>query len=153
MPNVQPLDRHDNRPPQSRAGRAWGNASRLVAALGASLLLGGCGGGIWYESGLDDGDDDVRPDVSIAAPATASAGSTVTLTAAAVDDWSGIEQVGFYRVEGASAVLLGTDNTRPYAYDFVLPHDGRAFVEVFAWARDRAGNERDSSVLRINLTP
>ncbi len=125
----------------------------LRAALVAGLVavLAGCGGGSDYEEG--DGDDDVPPEVSIAAPAQAMAGATVRLSAAAADDWSGIEQVAFYRVDGSNAVLLGTDSNRPYELLMVVPSDGRTAVDVFAWAQDREGNEADSAVLRIAIVP
>jgi hypothetical protein len=125
----------------------------LSLALGSSLLLGACGGGFYYEDGYYGDDDRVAPNVSIAAPAQAVAGATIQLSAAAVDDWSGIYQVGFYRVDGGTAVLVGTDTANPYELSFVVPNDGRSFVEVFAWAQDRAGNERDSAVVRIAIGP
>jgi hypothetical protein len=125
-------------------------AAALALALGLGAGLSACGGGVYY---YDDGGDWQPPDVSIAAPAQAQAGSTVRLTAAAVDDWSGVEQVGFYRVEGNSAVLLGTDRSRPYEWLMTVPNDGRNYVEVFAWARDREGNEADSAVVRIAILP
>lgn len=143
----------------SAASLTFAPRRRLAGLLaGASLLLAACGGGVWIgDDGWDD-DDYVRPDVSIAAPAQAQAGSTVTLTAAASDDWSGIDQVAFYRIDprsggGTVAVLVASGRSRPYETPFTVPSDGRTTVEVFAWARDRAGNTRDSAVVSIAIVP
>jgi hypothetical protein len=128
-----------NRLPRARAA---------FAVLGAAWLLTACGGGFYYEDS-----DDVPPEVSVAAPPEARAGAAVRLTAAAVDDWSGVYQVGFYRLDGNVAILLGTDRSRPYEWTMTVPSDGRTHVDVFAWAEDRDGNEADSSVVRIAIVP
>jgi len=89
---------------------------RLFAAA-CALAIAGCGGGFFFSVG--DGFDGDPPSVSLAAPATASAGQTIRLTAAAADD-VGVERVVFHRVDGTNVVQLGTDFRSPYEIDVVI---------------------------------
>ena len=123
--------------------------SRL-GALAASTWLAGCGGGVYLEFGDWD---DLPPVVELAASAsTAPAGGTVRLVAAAADE-DGIDHVRFYRYDGNTAVLLGTDGAAPYEWTLVVPADGRGSVSVFAHAVDRSGNRADSNLVSIGITP
>jgi hypothetical protein len=116
----------------------------------AALLIAGCGGGVSFY--FDDWDD-LAPAVDLAASSTsAPAGASVHLAAAAADE-SGIDRVSFYRYDGNTAVRLATDTSAPYAFDFIVPADGRASVTVFAHAVDNAGNAADSNLVTIAITP
>ncbi len=123
---------------------------RLFALL--PLLLAGCGGGLYIGWG-DYGDYD-QPSVSIAAGQTSvAAGGMLRVVAAASDNDSGIDEVAFYRFDGSAATRLGSDGSPPYEWDVFVPADGRTQVRVFARARDGAGNEADSAVLAVTVTP
>ena len=125
---------------------------KRLAALGAALLLAGCGGGLYL--GWGDYDDDGAPSVSITtAQSSVPAGGVLRVVAAASDDDSGIDEVAFYRLDGGAAVRLGSDGSAPYEWNVVAPTDGRGTLSVFARARDGAGNTADSSVLSVSVTP
>ncbi len=117
-----------------------------------ALLLAGCGGGIYI--GWGDWNDDGAPSVSITTAQTGvAAGGVLHVVAAASDDGSGIDSVAFYRLDGGVAVRLGSDGSEPYEWDVVAPADGRTTLSVFARARDGAGNEADSALLTVMVTP
>jgi hypothetical protein len=123
---------------------------RLFALL--PLLLAGCGGGLYI--GWGNYGDDSAPSVSIASGQTSvAAGGTLRVVAAASDNDSGVDEVAFYRFDGSAATRLGSDGSPPYEWDVFVPADGRMQVRVFARARDGAGNEADSSVLAVTVTP
>lgn len=116
------------------------------------LLLAGCGGGLFI--GWGNYGDTSAPSVSIATAQTSvAAGGTLRVVAAASDNDSGIDEVAFYRFDGSVATRLGSDGSPPYEWDVAVPADGRTEVSVFARARDGAGNEADSSVLAVTVTP
>jgi len=116
------------------------------------LLLAGCGGGLYI--GWGNYGDDRAPSVSIATAQTSvAAGGTLRVVAAASDNDSGIDEVAFYRLDGSAATRLGSVGSPLYAWDVAVPADGRTQVSVFARARDGAGNEADSAVLAVSVTP
>lgn len=117
-----------------------------------ALLLAGCGGGIYI--GWGDWNDDGAPSVSITTAQTGvAAGGVLHVVAAASDNDSGIDSVAFYRLDGGVEVRLGSDGSEPYEWDVVAPADGRTTLSVFARARDGAGNEADSALLTVMVTP
>ena len=125
---------------------------KRFATLAATLLVAGCGGGLYI--GWGDYDDDGAPSVSITTAQTSVvAGGTLRVVAAASDDDSGIDEVAFYRVDGATDTRLGSDGSAPYEWNVPVPADGRTTVSVFARARDGAGNTANSSLLTIAVTP
>jgi len=125
---------------------------KRFACLAATLLLAGCGGGLYI--GWGNYDDDGAPSVSITtAQASVVAGGTLRVVAAASDDDSGIDEVAFYRVDGAGDTRLGSDGSAPYEWTVPVPADGRTTVSVFARARDGAGNTADSNRLTVAVTP
>lgn len=122
------------------------------AALLATLLLAGCGGGLYL--GWGDYDDDGAPSVSITTAQTSVvAGGTLRVVAAASDDDSGIDEVAFYRVDASADTRLGSDGSAPYEWNVPVPADGRSTISVFARARDGAGNTASSALLTIAVTP
>ncbi len=124
---------------------------KRLAALAATLLLAGCGGGLY----LGWGDwDDGAPSVSITTAQTSvPAGGTLHVVAAASDDDSGIDEVAFYRVDGGTDTRLGSDGSSPYEWNVVVPADGRTTISVYARARDGAGNTANSNRLTVSVTP
>lgn len=123
----------------------------LLAVLAATALAA-CGGGIFigYEF---DGSDGVPPDVSIAvSPTTAARGEAVKLVAAASDD-QGIDHVSFHRLDGNIQVRLATDCCWPYEWITSVPQTAAGSVSYFARATDFAGNQRDSNVVTVTVTP
>ncbi|HJV59602.1 MAG TPA: Ig-like domain-containing protein [Albitalea sp.] len=122
-----------------------------AAALGAVLLLGACGGGVYL--GFGDGFDDSPPSVSLAAAdASVAAGQSARFVAAAADE-SGIDHVAFYRVDPNGAQWLGNDLSAPYEWLVNAPTDGRTALSVFARATDNNGNRADSPIVTIAVTP
>ncbi|MBP5990292.1 MAG: hypothetical protein KA766_09805 [Piscinibacter sp.] len=125
---------------------------RLAATAAITLLLAGCGGGLYL--GWGDCCDSGAPSVSITTAQTSvAAGGSLHVVAAAADNDSGIDEVAFYRVDGGIDTRLGSDGSAPYAWDVPVPADGRSSVSVFARARDGAGNTADSNRLTIAVTP
>lgn len=125
---------------------------RLAATAAITLLLAGCGGGLYL--GWGDCCDSGAPSVSITTAQTSvAAGGSLHVVAAASDNDSGIDEVAFYRVDGGSDTRLGSDGSAPYEWDVPVPADGRSSVSVFARARDGAGNTADSNRLTIAVTP
>ena len=130
--------------------RLPGFALALALALVLALTLFGCGGGIWI--GIDGSDRDGQPpSVSIASAATSvAAGGSLRVIAAAADA-SGIEEVAFFRRDGALWTRLGSDASEPYEWQVTVPADGRTVLEVFARATDRTGMQADSLVLAVSV--
>lgn len=125
---------------------------RFAATAAITLLLAGCGGGLYL--GWGDCCDSGAPSVSITTAQTSvAAGGSLHVVAAASDNDSGIDEVAFYRVDGGIDTRLGSDGSAPYAWDVPVPADGRSSVSVFARARDGAGNTADSNRLTIAVTP
>lgn len=125
---------------------------KRFAPLAATLLLAGCGGGIYL--GWGGGYDDREPSVSITTAQTSvAAGGVLRVVAAASDNDSGIDDVAFYRVDGATDTRLGSDGSPPYEWSVPVPADGRTTVSVFARARDGAGNAANSALLTVAVTP
>ena len=125
---------------------------RLAAIAAITLLLAGCGGGLYL--GWGDCCDSGAPSVSITTAQTSvAAGGSLRVVAAASHSDSGIDEVAFYRVDGGIDTRLGSDGSAPYAWDVPVPADGRSSVSVFARARDGAGNTADSNRLTIAVTP
>lgn len=122
-----------------------------MLALAMTLLLAACGGG--FSLYIDGSYEYSPPSVSLAAAQTAvPAGETVRFVAAASDE-SGIESVAFYRLDGGTAVLLGTDGGEPFEWSTVAPSDGRDALVVFARATDGAGNRADSDAVSVTIVP
>ena len=122
---------------------------RLAPWLGA--VLAGCGGGFYLDIGGSF--DSSPPSVSLATASTSSqAGQTLRLVAAAADE-SGVDAVAFYRIDGNSAVLLGSDGREPYEWQTTVPSDGRSVLSFFARATDGAGNRADSAVVSVAVAP
>lgn len=135
--------------------RAAARFALAIIMMASALLLSACGGGFNLYYSYSDGDPfDVRPpSVSLAAAQTSViAGQTAQFVAAAADE-NGIEFVEFFRVDGAGAVLLGSDRTEPYEWAVLAPADGRGSLSVFARATDRAGNSADSSTVSVTIVP
>jgi len=115
------------------------------------LALAACGGGI--SLGFGTGFDDFPPAVSLAAAVTSvQAGQSVRFVAAATDD-DGIESVAFYRIDNDDNELLGSDIHDPYEITITAPTDGRTTLSVFARASDNDGNQTDSAIVTIAVTP
>jgi hypothetical protein len=124
--------------------------TRRTLAFSASVLVAGCGGGVYLEFG---GDDDLPPVIDLSASASsARAGDSVRLAAAAADE-NGIDHVSFYRFDGNTAVRIGSDGSPPYEWQLLVPADGRSAVTVFARAVDYADNVAESDQLTISITP
>jgi Bacterial Ig domain len=125
----------------------------LPPALIAAVALAGCGGGFSLYIDGSDFDEYWPPSVSLAAAqTTVLAGQTVRLVAAASDE-SGIDSVAFYRLDGGTSVLLGSDGNEPFEWNAVAPADGRDTLVVFARATDNAGNRADSATVSIAISP
>jgi Bacterial Ig domain len=122
-----------------------------AAVVGVALPLAACGGGFYV--GIDDGFDDGPPSVSLAAGATSvQAGQTLNVVAAAADS-NGIDEVAFYRLDGNTAVRLGSDGREPYEWAVPVPTDGRTTLRLFARATDGFGNRSDSELVIVAVTP
>jgi hypothetical protein len=121
----------------------------LMAAV--TLLLHGCGGGVFF--GIGDDFDDSPPSVNLTTAATSvPAGQQVRFVAAASDE-DGIDQVSFYRLDGNGPVLLGSDGGAPYEWTATAPTDGRNTLQVFARAFDHFGSSADSATVAVAITP
>jgi len=129
-------------------------ATCLRRACGALLLpgLAACGGGLYIGIGGGGGDFGA-PSISLAAAqSSVQAGATLQLVAAASDE-NGIDSVAFYRLDSSGALRLGSDGSEPYQWALVVPNDGRSTLQVFARATDGVGNQADSSVVTVVVTP
>jgi ABC-type glycerol-3-phosphate transport system substrate-binding protein len=115
-----------------------------LAALLAAALLAACGGGVWIGSGGDD-----PPQVSLATVASASAGQSLRLAAAASDDGF-VDRVAFYRLDDdGQEVLLGDDDSAPYEWITTMPSSNRGTVRFFARAFDNTGLWTDSEIISV----
>jgi hypothetical protein len=124
---------------------------RLTTALALLVSLAACGGGFYL--GYDYGFDDTPPSVSLAVASTSvRAGDVLRISAAAADD-NGIDNVAFYRYDGNSIVLLGSDGRDPYEWQLTVPSDGRTVLTLFARATDWDGNRSDSVPVSISVLP
>ncbi|AWN22322.1 peptidase-like protein [Deinococcus irradiatisoli] len=112
----------------------------LLAALAPSLLLSACTGKVSNPPPVSVADTTL-PTISLsAAPASVSAGGSVTLTAAASDN-VGVTSVKFYRGE----TLLATDTSAPYAYTQTTTAADVGTLSFKAVASDAAGNTASAS--------
>ncbi|WP_028996993.1 hypothetical protein [Azohydromonas australica] len=119
-----------------------------AALLAATLLLGGCGGGVWVGVGPDDDPPGVALAVS---PTQAVPGQTVALLADARDDYH-VDYVAFYQLlPDGSAVRLGIQFTPPYQLNVVLPTDAAPLTQFFARAVDDVGQFADSAVATVQV--
>ena len=130
--------------------------TRTIATLVSALAVAGCGGGVFL--GFEFGDDDFNdhfPAVSLAADtSSAPAGAAVQLIAAASDP-NGIDSVAFFRLDpiGGGATLLGADGASPYQWGTTIPVTASGSVSFFARATDGFGNQADSEVVTVTVTP
>jgi hypothetical protein len=123
----------------------------VLVSAAAALLLVACGGGVYF--GFGDGFDDFPPVVNLAATVVSvQAGQSARFVAAASDE-NGIDEVAFYRVDATQSVLVARDDTVPYEALVMAPADGRTSLSVFARATDDFGNQTDSQVVTIPVTP
>lgn len=123
---------------------------RLASAVAAAVIgLAGCGGGIYIGWG---GDDDDPPIVGLVSSLNAAApGQTVTLMAAASDDF-GIDRVQFFRIESdGSAVSLGSDSSAPYQHQTAMPNTSANAVRYFARAFDEGDQFNDSDPVTVTV--
>src|SRR5690349_11634854 len=106
---------------------------RVLGAASLSVVLAGCGGGLWI--GYSDVDNDDLPEVALVASVdSAVPGQAIRLSAAASDD-DGIDRVRFYRLLGdGSTLLLGDDSDAPYRWDTDVPSTSASQVRYFARA-------------------
>ncbi|MBL8319168.1 MAG: hypothetical protein JNJ42_12225 [Burkholderiaceae bacterium] len=129
-----------------------GRVLDLLALAASSLLLAGCGGGIYL--GLGWGDDlDLPPSVALTASVTeALPGATVRLAAAATDDF-GIDQVIFLRREDdGSDTSIGSDGAEPYSLDIAIPAvPAGTVLRYYAQAVDGAQQRSNSELVSITV--
>lgn len=124
-------------------------AARVAGVLPLAFALAGCGGGFYLGDDFDDNDDPPQV-VLIVSPDVAQAGDEVRLRASASDD-SGIDEVVFFRVDGAVSTRLGSDETAPYELVTELPDDAAQPVQFFARAIDNDGESRDSDLFSVTV--
>jgi RHS repeat-associated protein len=86
----------------------------------------------------------IAPAITLTAPATAAAGSTVSLSATATDSEGGVAQVEFY----ANGTLLGTDVTAPYSLSWNPP---QGWFELTAKAYDYQGAYSVSTIRMLTV--
>jgi hypothetical protein len=123
----------------------------VAGALAATLALGACGGGVYWNFGF--GGDGTPPSVTLAAATdSVRAGQALRVVAAASDE-SGIDHVSFYRVDAGGPTLLGSVATPPYEWIVTAPADGRSSLALFARATDGVGHHADSALLTVAVTP
>ncbi len=90
-----------------------------------------------------------NPAVSINTPVTGASyeeGASITITASASDLDGNIASVAFYD----GAVLLGTENTAPYSFDW--PNAGVGTHSITAVATDNAGGQTTSGVVTVTVS-
>jgi glucose/arabinose dehydrogenase len=108
----------------------------------AFLALAACGGG-----SDDGGSGNQPPTVTLAAPATGTAGVAVTLAATAADGDDSVAKVDFF--DGAT--LLGTDTSSPYALSWTPASNG--VHGLTARATDSHGAATTSTVVNVTVGP
>lgn len=123
---------------------------RPAATLALTLALAGCGGGLYIGIG---GDTDEPPSVSLVVDrGSAAAGTVLTFTAAASDDFR-VSAVTLYRRDATGDVLIGTDDVAPYLWDTALPASSTGQVGYYARAEDDIGQRADSAVVTVQVLP
>jgi len=112
------------------------------------LTLSACGGSGGGKKGPQQPPPDLTaPTVSaVSAPATSTLNRTVTLTATA-SDASGIAEVRFL----LDGVLLGSDTTSPYSFDWDTSMATDGDHVLAAEARDMAGNTARSGDITVTI--
>jgi aqualysin 1 len=102
-----------------------------------------------YTASLGNGSGDtVAPTAELTAPGNGSnASNSVSLTAQASDN-VGVIRVSFF-VDG---VLLGSDATAPYAFDWDTTRGGNGPHSVMAKAYDASGNVGSSATATVNVS-
>lgn len=121
------------------------SVTRIATAAAAATLLGACNAGVYLTLGPADN----PPGVSLAAsPAIASRGDSISLVAAASDDYRVVE-VAFYRVDVGGNTLLGRDSSAPYALVTAVPAGASGEVSYFARATDDAGQVGQSQTVAV----
>jgi hypothetical protein len=121
-----------------------------AALVSLLLVLGGCGGGIYYSEGFDDHPlVDQPPTASIAANTTVTApGSTLRLIAAAADDF-GVQGVDFYIRDARGDILLAHLNGAPWEIITTVPNNAVGVVTYVVRAIDDIGQESAPAVVNI----
>ncbi len=89
----------------------------------------------------------VPPTVTVSAPATATVGDTVALTATAADSDGTVSSVEFF--DGATS--LGVDTTAPYSFDWTGGTEGAHVIT--AKAVDNEGAETTSTGVNVTINP
>jgi len=118
---------------------------RSIATIAGTALLVACNAGVYLTLGPLDN----PPSVSLAAsPAIASRGDSISLVAAASDDYRVVE-VAFYRVDVGGNTLLGRDSSAPYAFVTAVPAGASGELNFFARATDDAGQVGQSQVVAV----
>jgi hypothetical protein len=139
-----------SRSPSIRTGRPRRKAgAACVLALAIGSMLAGCGGSIRLGDHIDD-DHDPPLVVLTVSPDVARPGETLRLRASASGD-AGIDQVIFFRVDGALSTRLASDDTAPYALDDEMPDGASGTVQFFARAIDNDGRARDSDLFSVSV--
>ncbi|WP_177233506.1 S8 family serine peptidase [Stigmatella erecta] len=102
-----------------------------------------------YMATLGSGSGDtVAPTAQLTAPSSgSSASNSVSLTAVASDD-VGVIRVSFF----VDNVLLGSDTTAPYAFDWDTTRGGNGAHTVLAKAYDASGNVGSSAAVTVNVS-
>lgn len=119
-----------------------------AAGLASALLLGGCGGGAYYEYS-DGGYYDNPPSVNLAAGATVAApGSALRLVAAATDDYQ-VDAVDFYIRDARGDILLARDNSYPFEITTTVPSNAVQQVTYVARAVDDVGQVSRSATVSV----
>lgn len=131
-----------------RTSRASGRRAAAACACTLSLALAACGGGFYLGDGFDD--DDPPLVVLVVSPDIAEPGEELRLRASASGD-AGIDEVIFFRVDGAVSTRLQSDDTAPYEHDTELPDDAAGIVQFFARAIDNDGRQRDSDLFSVTV--
>nr|WP_281375211.1 Ig-like domain-containing protein [Aquabacterium terrae] len=81
----------------------------------------------------------------------AAPGQTVTLMAAASDDF-GVDRVQFFRIESdGNAVSLGSDSSAPYQQQTAMPNTSANTVRYFARAFDEGDQFNDSDQVTVTV--